>query len=213
MLETDASIRRNAFQKREETSMLCCDENCLQKMHIEDAHHAINDSVYWRSFDMQILHSHVKILYLCSLSRNDAETAVMWPTKPNAKSYLIPNCRSKMCLVSFRYLLGVSKATLNRIIKSCRKEPSSVAEKHKLSNKTGKDSNKMNIALRSKMIIAINEVLDEYAQNVPWSTSNVSEEVQSKMLPPYFSKERLFAECTQKLGEDDCLSLNPFCGK
>jgi len=152
MLETEASIRRNAFEKREETPLLCCNETCLQTMHIDDAHNAIGDSVYWRSFSMQTWHSHLKLLYLCSLSRNDAETAVIWPTKPKAKSYLLPNCRSRMCLVSFRYLLGVSKTGLNRIIKSCRKDPSSIADKHKLSDKTGKDSNKMNTTLRRQQM-------------------------------------------------------------
>jgi len=33
MLETEASIQGNAFEKREETSLLCCNDTCLQKMH------------------------------------------------------------------------------------------------------------------------------------------------------------------------------------
>ena len=55
------------------------------------------------------------------------------------------------------------------------------------------------------MISATHEVSDEFALDVPGST-NEPGEVLSKILPPYFSKERLFTYTCMKLHENDHLT-------
>jgi len=133
MLDPDGSKRRSALENRTEIPLKCCDAKCLQNMDTDDVNHAINDSVYFNSNGMESWHSHIKVLYLCSLPRTNNSTSENWPLKPMKRCFIIPNCRSKMCVVSFRYILGLSKSSYYRIIKSCETEPSAKSQKHALS--------------------------------------------------------------------------------
>jgi len=63
---------------------------------------------------------------------------------------------------------------------------------------------------KTKFISAIHEILDEYSLDVPWSASKNVDEIHLKMLPPYFSKERLYNEACMKLEEEDRLSRSSF---
>jgi len=115
-----------------------------------------------------------------------------------------------MCQVAFRSILGVPRSTYYRIIKNCITVPSVETEKHKLTGKTATESNKMNQGATENTIKAIHEVLNEYTVDVPWSKATITDEVTLKMLPPYFTKERLFNEACMRLLEQDRLSRTSF---
>jgi len=89
-------------------------------------------------------------------------------------------------------LIGVTKPTFYRIVKNCSTIPSAVSERHKLTGKTAEESNRMDVRKTEIMISAIHEVLNEYTVDVPWFKSYNADEVPIKMLPPYFSKEKLY---------------------
>lgn len=210
MLNEEAAQLRISLENRDELPLKCCNSDCLQTVNVDDAFHAIDNAVFFYSFGKQSWHAHIKVLYLCSLSRNNGSTTEVWPTKLKGQSFIIPSCRNKVCVIGFRYLLGISKSTFHRVIESCKTIPSAITEKHKLTGKNARDSNKMNVNGTDKMIASIHEVLNEYSLEVPLSKCNISDEVQIKMLPPHFSRERLYTESCLKIIEADRLSRSSF---
>ena len=209
MLESEGAVRRNAIDNREESPLECCKFGSLQNTKTDDARRAITDAIHFRYMGMNTWHSHIKVLYLCSLPRSNSPTNESWPTPAKGNSYILPSCRSKMRLHDFSYVMGMSNSTFYRISKSCSVEPFAATDKHKLFGKVRNKSNKMSLSATNKMTLAINKVLDEIALDLPWST-NLPDEVSSKLLASYFSKERLFTDACMELEENDHLSRTSF---